>query len=371
MMKNVFILENSSKFYWGGGQQVTLMVAKILKDEISGLYLADYKSDMLFPQLIKEYIDEAHTIHLLGKRFRNPFTNKESKPLELFISFVTLPLNLFRLRRFCNRNNLTHNNTIIYCITKKVLLLAFFLSLFFKFKYIYHSHMVVSNAGLTGKLLNKELKRSSLNICVSKTVQESIPYPNTKLIYNALDVCNVYNKMPHENFVVSVVGSIVPIKGFDVFVDSYKYLKHDGIEYRIYGSGYKEEELRNIIEENGYDSIKLMGFKKDILSELEETDVLVLPTIIKEASPLVVLQSFLLSIPCIATNIGGQAENIVDGVNGFLVPVKDAKAIAEKINYLFENPDEYKKISLKSHETYSKFTFEKFKVEILDVFRSI
>ena len=371
MKKSVLILENSSKFYWGGGQQVTMMVIKILKEVFSEIYLADYKSEMLFPQLVKEYIDKSHIVNLIGKCYKNPITHNESRWLELFVSLVTLPINTIKLLRFCKKKGLTPDNTVVYCTTKKVLLLAYVLSVISKYKYIYHSHMVISGDGLGRKILDTELRSAEMNICVSKTVKNSININNTRLIYNALEINHKPSRKEHERFIVSVVGSIVPIKGFDVFVDSYKYIKHHEIEYRVYGAGYMQEDLQNQIDTYKPANIRLMGFQRDILKELEMTDVIVVPTIIEEACPLVVIQSFLLGIPCIATNIGGQAENIADGENGFLVPVGDSEAIAEKINYLFENPDEYKKISLKSHETYSKFTFEKFKVEILDVFRSI
>ena len=368
-MKNVLIIENSSKFYWGGGQQITLMVIKILKDMALGLFIADYKSNMLFPKLVNEYIDNTHMLRLYGKCYRNPLTHKESKILELLVSFITLPLNILNLYRFCRKNKLTPENTIIYCITKKVLLIVYFFSLVAKFKYIYHSHMVVNCSGIAGRLIKKELRKAEKIICVSKTVEKSVPYNNKVLLYNALDYHGKLNKRKGDKFIVSVVGSIVPVKGFDVFVDSYKYLKHkEKIEYRIYGTGYMEEELKshiNIIEDG---CIRMMGFQKNILEELATSSVLVVPTIIEESFSLVVLQAFLIGIPCIVTNIGGQAENIIEGKNGFLVPINDARSIAEKIDYLISHPKEYEKISEKARNTYHNFTYNKFEEKIIDIF---
>lgn len=368
-MKNVLIIENSSKFYWGGGQQITLMVIKILKNLAPGLFIADYKSDMLFPKLASDYIDDTHTLRLYGKRYKNPLTGKESKILELLVSFTTLPLNIWNLHRFCKRHKLTPENTIVYCITKKVLLVAYFFSLVAKFKYIYHSHMVVNCNGIAGRLMMKELRKAEKVLCVSKTVEKSVPYDNKYLLYNALDFNGDIKRRKNEKFIVSVVGSIVPVKGFDIFVDSYKNLKHKGdIEYRIYGTGYLEEELKSRISQMGSVNIKTMGFQKNILEELADSDVLVVPTIIAESFSLVVLQAFLIGIPCIATNIGGQAENIIEGKNGFLVPINDARSIAEKIDYLITHPKEYEKISEEARNTYHNFTYNIFEDRIIDLF---
>lgn len=368
-MRKVLILENSSKFYWGGGQQVSLMVIKILSEIYSELWLADYSTDSRFVELTTEYINKDRQIHLSGKCFRNPFTGRDSKLIELFVSFLFLPFNVVNLLQFCKRNHLDKNTTLIYCTTKKVLQIAYFMSLLGGYKYIYHAHMVVSEDGLQRKMLDKELARAICNICVSKTVEESILMKNTTLVYNSMDDECVREKIQHKKFVVSVVGSLVPIKGFDFFINSYDYLKNQpDVEYRIYGAGALEYYFEQIIAEKKWENVKLMGFRNDILSELQFSDILVVPTIIKEAFPLVVLQGFLLSIPCIVTNIGGQAENIKDGVNGLLVPVGDAKAIAEKIDFLYENPKDYKQISAASGETYKKFTYSVFKENIINCF---
>ena len=229
--------------------------------------------------------------------------------------------------------------------------------------------MVVNGSGFGGCLMMKELRKAEKVLCVSKTVGKSVPFNNKVLLYNALEHHGELKKRKGEKFVVSVVGSVVPVKGFDVFVDSYKFLKQKGsIEYRIYGTGYLEEELKNRINEIENRCVKMMGFRKNILEELAESSVLVVPTLIEESFSLVVLQAFLIGIPCVATNIGGQAENIIEGVNGFLVPVNDAKSIAEKIDYLLTHPEDYERISNEARNTYQKFSYGKFEENIISIF---
>lgn len=50
--------------------------------------------------------------------------------------------------------------------------------------------------------------------------------------------------------------------------------------------------------------------------------------------------------PVIASRVGGLPDQIVDGFNGFLVPPRNPKAIADRILYLLENPSEMRRMGL-------------------------
>jgi len=66
------------------------------------------------------------------------------------------------------------------------------------------------------------------------------------------------------------------------------------------------------------------------------SDIVVVPSL-QEAFGLVVSEAMACSKPVIGTNVGGIPEQIVDGVNGFLVETRDPKGIAEKILLLLED----------------------------------
>jgi len=58
----------------------------------------------------------------------------------------------------------------------------------------------------------------------------------------------------------------------------------------------------------------------------------------------VLIEAMATGLPVVATATTGSKEIIKDGVNGFLVPIGDSKALSKKILYLFNNPDKAKKI---------------------------
>jgi glycosyltransferase involved in cell wall biosynthesis len=66
-------------------------------------------------------------------------------------------------------------------------------------------------------------------------------------------------------------------------------------------------------------------------------DIIVLPSY-REGFPRTLMEAAAMSKPTIATDISGCREAVVDGRNGFLVPMKDSRSLAEKISLLLREP---------------------------------
>lgn len=74
----------------------------------------------------------------------------------------------------------------------------------------------------------------------------------------------------------------------------------------------------------------------DIMAEI---DVLVVPSIWNENSPLTIHETFLSKTPIIATDIGGMAELVQDGINGLLFKTGSTRDLREKIERIIRHPD--------------------------------
>ena len=59
-------------------------------------------------------------------------------------------------------------------------------------------------------------------------------------------------------------------------------------------------------------------------------------------------------LPVVATDVGGNREIVIDGETGFLVPVSDAKALATKLIYLLQNPDDAIRMGHRARERISR-----------------
>ncbi len=87
------------------------------------------------------------------------------------------------------------------------------------------------------------------------------------------------------------------------------------------------------------DFITILGHVEKIQKLLTEVNLVVLPSFYGEGVPRSLLEAAAAGLPLITTDSPGCREVVDHGINGFLVPIKDAAALAEKIAYLVDHPD--------------------------------
>lgn len=83
--------------------------------------------------------------------------------------------------------------------------------------------------------------------------------------------------------------------------------------------------------------IILTGFRNDVPAISKACDLLILPSLSKEGLTNTVLESLSNGTPVVTSANDGVLETIEDGVNGYIVPIGDASAIAKKIRMLFND----------------------------------
>ena len=152
------------------------------------------------------------------------------------------------------------------------------------------------------------------------------------------------SKKPGEATVFAFTSFIRPEKGVEILLKAFEILeKEKNINARLIvyggyekGAAYGSEFLENIKK------IKNAEYRgkfdnKDISDILAEVDYLVLPSLWFENAPLVIEEAYLNKIPCIVSNIGGMAERVRNGVDGFHFTVGDPLDLAGKIKLVALN----------------------------------
>jgi len=101
------------------------------------------------------------------------------------------------------------------------------------------------------------------------------------------------------------------------------------------------------------------------------SDIVVVPSL-QESWGLAATEAMACGKPVIASNVGGLPDQIIDGFNGFLVPPRDPKAIADRILYLLENPSVAKRMGRNSRElAEEKYNIEKRVDKIIEIYRKL
>jgi glycosyltransferase involved in cell wall biosynthesis len=147
-----------------------------------------------------------------------------------------------------------------------------------------------------------------------------------------------------EKFRVLYVAQTTPLKGLHYLLDAWKKLHLPDAELILVG-GYAEipPQLRRQYDAGiGQDaSVRWIGFTKAPEQYYRDASLFVCPSL-SEGNPRVALEAMASGLPIITTeNARGLVE---DGTSGFVVPIRDADAIADKIEFLYRNPERRKEM---------------------------
>jgi len=217
-------------------------------------------------------------------------------------------------------------------------------------------------APLTGKLF---VRLYDMTICVSEHIRQVLK-ENGFLV--AARACVIYDGVDVKSFtgrirrgpasvrrefgvrdsepLIGIVGNIKPWKGHAVVIDAVSLLKakYDNMRCVLIGDpaenpGYFESLKNAVISQELVKNVLFVGFRDDVPELMRALDIVLHASIEPEPFGRVILEGMALGRTMVATNIGGPAEMIEDGVSGFLVPPNDPEALAQKIDYLLEHPE--------------------------------
>ena len=200
------------------------------------------------------------------------------------------------------------------------------------------------------KNLLRTLAKSTAVHCVSddilqQVVQLGVPRDKVKVIRPAVDpayfVPSSRKKKP-KTLTIITTGSLIWRKGYEYAMLSIFEVIKAGIDasFQIIGSGPELQRVRYTINDLGLEnSVKLLGnlLPDDVLNHLQEADVFLLSSL-SEGISNAVLEAMSCGLPVVTTDCGGMREAVTDGVEGFVVPIRDPSAMAEKIKILAQNP---------------------------------
>jgi glycosyltransferase involved in cell wall biosynthesis len=139
------------------------------------------------------------------------------------------------------------------------------------------------------------------------------------------------------------VARCVPQKRQRDLIDAIKILRTRGADCRltIVGDGPERESLTRVAAESGVgDRCDFRGAldHEAVLSAMDVSDAFVLPSE-RESFGVVTAEAMAAGLPVIATNTGGSPDLVVEGATGFLVPVGDPTAIADRLTMLGRDPE--------------------------------
>ncbi len=185
-----------------------------------------------------------------------------------------------------------------------------------------------------------------------KTIAHHIT--NAEVIKNPIKISRTTHAFPEKDvYKIAVVARLeTEVKGYDILIDTFSQPQWRDRNYRVqvYGSGPHEEYIKELVSFYGLeDKIVFMGFTKDVKQIWDENHILLLPSR-GEGTPLSLLEASYCKRAAVVTDVGGNAEIITEGVNGFVAEAPVAKCVSNAMERAWQQRDHWELMGLAAKE---------------------
>ena len=190
-----------------------------------------------------------------------------------------------------------------------------------------------------------------------------------KVIPNFIDVekfkfktvpCEKGQIAPDDQLVITHISNFRPLKRVIDVLKTFKIVNEQlNVKLLMVGDGpEKERAMRHCRSLNMEDAVLFLGKSNQIDEILCFSDLFLLPSE-QESFGLAALEAIVHRVPVVCSDVGGLPEVIENGVSGFLCPLGDVNAMAEKAIHILEDHERHKGFKEQAYESSKKFDIEK------------
>jgi colanic acid/amylovoran biosynthesis glycosyltransferase len=223
------------------------------------------------------------------------------------------------------------------------------------FSFTAHAYDMFRDADLPG--IVRKMKDARFTITISEFNADFLRglanghAPRIELVRNGIDMTRFAPpaRRPDGLFTIVAVARLVEKKGLPLLIEACRNLRDRGWAFRceIIGKGAQKPILDELVRQWGLqDRITMAGAlaQHEILERYHRAHVLVLPCIVgkdgnRDGLPVSIVEALACGVPVISTPVTGIPEVVRDGVNGLLVPERDAQALTDAIEKIMRDPE--------------------------------
>lgn len=178
------------------------------------------------------------------------------------------------------------------------------------------------------------------------------------------------------------VGRLVEKKGIEYAIASVAKVakKYPNILYKIVGDGPLRASLEAQILQLGIsDRVQLLGWmtQEQVRQLYAESHIFILSSVTaangdREGQGLVLQEAQAMGLPVLSTLHNGIPEGVLDRKSGFLVPERDADALAEKLSYLIENPEVWPAMGRAGREyVEERYNIKQLNEQLIEIYQNV
>lgn len=204
---------------------------------------------------------------------------------------------------------------------------------------------------------------------VHSFLEEGFPRERLVLLPRAADIGDYPPRSPEKKrFRVLFVGMVCLRKGVLDLARAWVDLSLPGGELWVVGEVH-DEIVPLLKPYRDHPSIRFFGHvRKGVSRMFSVADVFVLPSVV-EGSAKTTYEAMAAGLPVITTANAGSV--VRDGVDGFIVPIRDSEAIREKILDLYRNRDMAEAMGESAHGRVADFSWETYEKRLVSLYREL
>lgn len=201
-----------------------------------------------------------------------------------------------------------------------------------------------------------ELKCDAL-VCLTKGEAENRNTSNKYVIEDSLTYYPIETSSLNNKKVLAV-GSLIPVKGFDLLIKAYigVFDKHRDWTLEIYGAGELQNSLNELISDSQLtNNCFLRPSSSNIYEHYLDSSIFSV-SFISEGFSMVLLEAMSCGLACVSFDCPfGPSEIIHDNIDGILVEPNNIEKMTKAINYYIENESIRKEAGMKARANVDRF----------------
>lgn len=197
-------------------------------------------------------------------------------------------------------------------------------------------------------------------------VQQGIPSHRIHVIPYGVDTLRFTLRtiLPERSKPITILflGSMVQRKGLSYLLDAIRLLQTNHVRVVLIGRGFRDDRLLADYKDLPIE-IHTNLSHAHLVKKIHEADVMVFPSLV-EGFAHVILEVMSCGVPVITTPNTCGLDVIRDGIDGFIVPIRNATAIADKLTWGLEHRQALANMGIAAAERARQFTWQRFRTGI-------
>lgn len=252
-----------------------------------------------------------------------------------------------------------------------------------------HGHTAVEvgqgwRTWLSAKAEKYSLAGAAAVIAVSPTAAQYISRWGVRrerihLVPNGVPARKQFSSRPIPRmWTIGAIALFRPRKGLEVLLEAIAILRRQGqaVQLRVVGgfetSAY-QDEVRRLSQQMGIAPfVEWRGFRQDVDAELDALDLLVLPSVLPEGMPMVLLEALASGVPPLGSRVDGITDVIEHGRNGLLFEPGSAASIAEAVAAVINGRHDWRQLRRNAMTSHAeRFSDRGMASGVADVYRKV